>query len=81
MTSLLKPAIDAIDKLYATGLRVETPLRPKTFRGKLLFGIFDMVARAPALNMMQFNGAYGCHVCNHPGSAASPRCTSISPKH
>ena len=67
MTTLLQPTIEAIDWLHATGLRVATPVGVKVFRGRLLFGVFDMVARAPVLNMVQFNGANGCHVCTHPG--------------
>ena len=32
-----------------------------------LFGVFDLIAKAPVLNMMQHNGHHGCPVCVHPG--------------
>ncbi len=32
-----------------------------------LFGVFDLVAKAPILNMHQFNGKNGCASCLHPG--------------
>ena len=34
---------------------------------KLLFGVFDLIAKASVLNMKQFNGFYGCPTCLHPG--------------
>ena len=36
-------------------------------RLQLLFGVLDLIAKAPALNMKQFNGENGCPVCLHPG--------------
>ena len=38
-----------------------------------LFGSFDLVAKAPILNMHQFNGEYGCPSCLHPGVHTSSR--------
>lgn len=38
-----------------------------------LFGLFDMIAKAPVLNMKQFNGENGCPACLHPGTWTSSR--------
>ena len=35
---------------------------------------FDLVAKAPVVNMTQFNGEYGCLVCTHPGYHISCGC-------
>ena len=48
-------------------LTVRTADGTKTFCIKPLYGVFDMVAKAPLLNMNQFNGRCGCPVCLHPG--------------
>lgn len=40
---------------------------PKVFTVKPLFGVFDLIAKAPILNMHQHNGRYGCSSCLHPG--------------
>ena len=37
------------------------------------FGIFDLVAKAPILNMIQLNGENGCPTCLHPGVWDSSR--------
>ena len=56
-----------LDKVNTTGLVVKTPNGTKTFFLKPLFGVFDLVAKAPILNMNQFNGKNGCPSCLHPG--------------
>ena len=68
MEVLLKPILEAVNKIYVSGLPLSTPAGPVIVRCKLLFGIFDMVARAPVLSMNQFNGAYGCHAWEHPST-------------
>lgn len=35
----------------------------------LIFGVFDKPARAAMLNMMQYNGKFGCLKCYHPGES------------
>lgn len=35
----------------------------------LLIGTCDMVAKCQMLNMVQFNGEFGCHVCKIPGES------------
>ena len=64
MEVLLKPTLEAVNKIYVSGFPFSTPAGTVIVRCKLLFGIFDMVARAPVLSMNQFNGAYGCHACH-----------------
>lgn len=56
-----------IDRINTTGLVVKTRNGLKKFNLKPLFGVFDLVAKAPIMNMMQFNGKYGCPSCLHPG--------------
>ena len=45
-----------------------TPVGIKTIRAKLLIGVFDLLAKAPLLDMKQFDGQYGCSTCTHPGT-------------
>lgn len=35
---------------------------------KPLFGVLDLIAKAPTLNMKQHSGRHGCPVCVHPGT-------------
>ena len=58
---------EIIDKVNSQGILVKTPDGARTFRIKPLYGVFDMVAKAPILNMNQFNGKSGCPSCIHPG--------------
>ena len=52
---------------------MKTPDGIKTIRAMLLNGIFDLIAKAPLVNMKQFNGEYGCLTCTHPGTYIHPR--------
>lgn len=65
--ALLDPVVKNLDRLATVGITLSTPSGIKTIRGKLVLGIFDMPAKAAVLNMKQFNGAYGCPTCLHPG--------------
>lgn len=65
--ALLDPVVKNLDRLAIVGITLSTPSGIKTIRGKLVLGIFDMPAKAAVLNMKQFNGAYGCPTCLHPG--------------
>ena len=56
-----------INELNERGLIVKTTDGFKKFHVQLLYGVFDMVAKAPILNMHQFNGKNGCPCCLHPG--------------
>jgi len=65
--SLLQPVVEMLQSLYTVGITIKVPSGIKTVRAMLLNGIFDLVAKAPVVNMTQFNGEYGCLVCTHPG--------------
>ena len=65
MSVLLSPILNDIERLNVVGFRSEG--MNNTFRIKLLFGVFDFVAKAKVLSMIQFNGKYGCPTCLHPG--------------
>lgn len=68
INTLLAPVVEMLEYLFTNGIRVLTPGGMKTIRAILLTGIFDLIAKAPILNMKQFNGAYGCSTCTHPGT-------------
>ena len=64
MDTILTPILQEIDRINNVGFSL---MMPKVVRIKLLFGIFDLIAKAQVLNMKQFNGSYGCPTCLHPG--------------
>ena len=64
---LFSPLIKIFNKLSISGLKINTPLGQKILKFKPLFGIFDLVAKAPVLCMNQFNGQYGYPTCLNPG--------------
>ena len=49
------------------GISVKTPEGVMTSRVRLLMCSVDLIARAPILNMKQFNGKYGCCYCEDEG--------------
>ncbi len=67
MHTLLSPILQRLDKLATIGFSFLSPEGWKTVRVKLLFGVFDLIAKAAVLNMKQFNGNHGCPTCLHPG--------------
>ena len=67
MDILFQPLIDLLRKLSCSGITIKTPYGDRNFKSSLLLGIFNLVAKAPILNMNQFNGANGCSTCLHPG--------------
>ena len=67
MKLLLKPILESLRKLDSEGLVINTPHGIKTFRGKLVMGLFDLPAKAAVLCAKMFNGLCGCSVCLHPG--------------
>ena len=73
MNILLKPILEDIDKMNTLGFSFCSPEGMKTIRVKLLFGVFDLVAKAKVLNMKQFNGICGCPACIHPGEHRGSR--------
>ena len=67
MHLLLKPLKQIMKRISSSGVHIRTPTGMKTVHLHPLFGVFDLVAKAPALNMHQFNGSNGCPTCLHPG--------------
>lgn len=49
------------------GFHFYSPEGIQTVRVKLPFGVYDLIAKAQVLNMVQFNGYFGCSTCFHPG--------------
>ena len=64
----MQPVMSMLMSLYSLGITMLTPVGIKTIRAKLLTGVFDLLAKAPLLNMKQFNGKHGCSSCTHPGT-------------
>jgi hypothetical protein len=60
MSALLKTILEYFEEMNTLGFTCSTPEGAKTIRIKLLFCVFDLVAKAKVLNMQQFSGAYGC---------------------
>jgi hypothetical protein len=74
MKILFEPLREALARLSEpNGLTIALPDGTKSFTLALLFGIFDLIAKAPVLNMHQHSGSNGCSVCLHPGESFSRR--------
>ena len=69
MEIILKPVLEEISRLNMVGMEVETSDGKKQFRVKLILSVFDLPAKALAVNMKQFNASYGCLYCLHPGES------------
>ena len=65
MKIFLKPIQTLLSRLAKRGVALSTS---SSVRLKPLFGVLDLIAKAPALNMKQHNGRHGCPVCVHPGT-------------
>ncbi len=65
---LLAPIAKTIRSLGTLGLQVRTFGGLCTVHAKLVMGVFDLPAKAAVLCVKQFNGRYGCTVCEHPGT-------------
>ena len=68
MSIILQPILERIHALYENGMPIQTPSGPKTLRAKLLCCIFDLPAQPMALNLIQWNGRFGCTFCLDEGS-------------
>ena len=69
MNILLKPVTSMLKRISTRGIHIKSPDgQLKTIRFQSLFGVFDLIARAPAMNMKQHNGYNGCPACLHPGT-------------
>lgn len=67
VSELLLPVLRNIRELAVSGVSLMTPTGLNIIRAKIVVGIFDLPAKAAVLCVKQFNGAYGCGVCIHPG--------------
>ena len=63
--TFLKPIQTLLSRLAKKGVALSSS---RFVRLKPLFGVLDLIAKAPALNMKQHNGRHGCPVCVHPGT-------------
>lgn len=66
MHLLLKPLKQIMNRLSTIGVCIRSPVGIKKVWLQPLFGVFDFIAKAPVLNMKQFNGLNGCPTCLHP---------------
>jgi hypothetical protein len=64
MEIFLQPLKVLLSRLGRTGVALSST---RIVRLQPLFGVLDLIAKAPALNMKQFNGTNGCPACLHPG--------------
>ena len=74
MNVLLKPVKITLKRLSNIGLKIKSLAGLlKTIQLQPLLGVFDLIARAPAMNVKQHNGYNGCPTC-----LVAPRCDSKS---
>lgn len=71
MSIILQPILKRIHILYDKGMLIQTPVGPKCLKAKLLCCVFDLPARAMALNLIQWNGKHGCTHCLDQGTQVS----------
>ncbi len=71
MELLFSLLLDTLSVLSKVGTTVHSPNKDVKVTFKPLFGSFDLVAKAPILNINQFNGKYGCPTCLNPGTRAA----------
>ena len=50
------------------GILISIEDQQRLVKCRLLCAVMDLPAKASLLNCTQFNGAYGCPTCKHPGS-------------
>ena len=73
MQTLLPRVLSKIETLQTTGIQFQTSEGIKILKAKLLVGVFDQPAKAMVLNVVQFNGYYGCPYCLDKGVHKSHR--------
>ncbi len=71
MSIVLRPVLERIHELYENGITFQTISGIRTLRAKLVCCIFDLPARAMALNLTQWNGRFGCTYCLDESSQVS----------
>ena len=57
---LLPSVLSKIDLLHTNGIEFSMPHGKKVLRVKIVAAVFDFPAKAMTLNIVQFNGYYGC---------------------
>ena len=67
MDIIFAPILQDLNHMNVVGFKFHSPEGHLTVRLKLLFGVYDLIAKAQVLNIKQFNGYYGCPTCLHPG--------------
>lgn len=70
MNIILEPVLKRINHLDIT---IDVPTGKKQLKAKLLLGVFDLPAKAMAMNFTQFNGKHGCPYCLDEGHYAMHR--------
>jgi len=72
---------EIVTQLTILELGIDLPLSNVVKKRKffLIAAIFDKPAKAPILNMNQYNGNYGCTKCEQPGETAKGKSISIEP--
>lgn len=73
MDIFFRPLNALFTRLSTAGIKLKTPLGQESIKFKPLFGSFDLIAKAPVLNMHQFNGLHGCPTCLNPGEWSGSR--------
>lgn len=53
------------------GIEVSTEGATRSFKAAMVALSCDLPARALLLNMKQFNGQHGCHLCEDPGKTSA----------
>lgn len=56
LSIILKPIVERIEQLRTRGIPFLSPVGPKTLKAQLVVGVFDLPAKAMALNCTQYNG-------------------------
>ena len=67
MKLLLDPVVKTLEDLYRDGFETQISSGKMHMKVKLMFGVFDLVARPTVIYTKQFNGEFCCPVCYHPG--------------
>ena len=67
MEALLPPVLSKIDLLFNNGFEFNTQHGKKVLKTKIVAAVLDFPAKPMALNVVQFNGYYGCPYCKDRG--------------
>jgi hypothetical protein len=70
-TSKLNCSYVADNLIALIGFEISTESGPRKIKAAMVAMSCDLPARALVLNMKQFNGEYGCHLCEDPGESSS----------